>query len=233
MPPYTTTTILAALAGAAGVSAHGYVNQIIIDGQQYVGYNPTIAPWQAEHDSIGWQNWATDTGFVPSSSMQDPDIIYHLDAKNAPLTATSHHGPVVDYLANCHGDCTTVDKTLLKFFKIAEMGQLELGPGGGATGYWASDKFIGDGAAWKVTIPDSIAPGSYVLRHEQIALHHCYAEGLTQMYPQCINLVITGGGSDNPEGVLGTELYSSDDPGIFYNIYNDETNPVYQIPGPE
>lgn len=53
------------------------------------------------------------------------------------------------------------------------------------------------------------------------------------MYPQCINLKVTGGGSDNPEGTLGTELYTSTDPGILYNIYNDETSPVYQIPGPE
>lgn len=53
------------------------------------------------------------------------------------------------------------------------------------------------------------------------------------MYPQCINLEITGSGSDKPESTLGTELYDSKDPGIMYNIYNDESNPTYPIPGPE
>lgn len=89
------------------------------------------------------------------------------------------------------------------------------------------------GSSWKVTIPDSIAPGNYVLRHEQIALHSAYNEGDTQFYPQCVNLEVTGSGSDNPEGVLGTALYNSKDPGVLYNIYNDEENPTYIIPGPE
>lgn len=155
------SSILAAVAGAVSVSAHGYVDQIIIDGESYTGYNPTNAPWEPEQDSIGWQNWATDTGFVPSSSLQEPDIVCHLNSTNAPKSATvaagteitlqwtewprSHHGPVIDYLANCNGDCSTVDKTELKFFKIAELGQLELGAGAGETGYWASDQFIDGG----------------------------------------------------------------------------------------
>lgn len=155
------STVLAALAGAATVSAHGYVSQILIDGQSYTGFNPANAPWDPEQGSIGWANWATDLGFVPSSALQNPNIVCHIDGKNALKTAKvtagseitlqwsawpeSHHGPVVDYMANCNGDCTTVDKTTLKFFKIAEMGQLELGVGGGTPGYWASDKFIADG----------------------------------------------------------------------------------------
>jgi hypothetical protein len=160
--PSKTSILGVALAGAiSSVSAHGYVDKITIGGESYTGYNPTNAPWEPEQDSIGWQNWATDTGFVSSSALQDPDIICHLDAKNAPKSAkvaagseitlqwtewpSSHHGPVIDYLANCNGDCSSVDKKQLRFFKIAEEGQLELGPGGGETGYWASDKFIDAG----------------------------------------------------------------------------------------
>ena len=163
-------TFIAALASAAAVNAHGFVSDIIVNGQSNTGYNPTNAPWVPEQDSAGWANWATDTGFVPSSSLQDPDIICHLDAKNAPKSIEvaagteitlqwtewprSHHGPVVDYLAKCDGECETVDKTSLKFFKFAEMGQIELGPGGGETGYWASDKFIDDGMFTTVRAED-------------------------------------------------------------------------------
>jgi cellulase len=241
-------SFLTLLAGAATVAAHGYIAEIIIDGQSYTGYDPTSAPWVPDQDSIGWKNWATDTGYVPVSQLQDPNIICHLDSGNAPRTATvaagseitlnwtdwprSHHGPVIDYLANCNGDCTTVDKTQLRFFKIAELGQLELGAGAGETGYWASDEFIDAGSVWKVSIPSNIAPGNYVLRHEQIALHEGTQAGGAQFYPQCINLEITGGGSENPEGVPGTELYKATDPGVQYNIYNDETGPSYPIPGP-
>ena len=232
----------------ASVSAHGYVEEIIIDGQSNVGYNPTIAPWEAVQDSIGWQNWATDTGFVSSANLQSPDIICHLNSSNAIKSTTvsagsvvemqwtgwadSHHGPVVDYLADCGGDCTTVGKTTLEWFKIAELGQIELGPGGGTAGYWASDKLFETDFIWSITIPESIKPGNYVLRHEIFGLHGAYEEGGAQFYPQCVNLQITGEGSDSPQGTIGTELYKSDDPGVLYDIYSDQDNPTYIIPGP-
>jgi hypothetical protein len=34
-------------------------------------------------------------------------------------------GPVITYLASCNGDCTTVDKTTLEFFKIEEEGLID------------------------------------------------------------------------------------------------------------
>jgi lytic cellulose monooxygenase (C1-hydroxylating) len=242
------SSLIAFLAGAATAAAHGYINNIIIDGQSYVGYNPTIAPWTPDQDSIGWKNWATNTGYVPFTSLQSSDIICHLDSGNAPRTATvaagseimlgwtdwprSHHGPVIDYLARCNnGDCTTADKTQLRFFKVAQKGQISLGEGGGKTGYWASDEFIDAGSDWIVKIPSDIAPGSYVLRHEQIALHEGSQAGGAQFYPQCINLEITGGGSKTPSGVPATQLYTADHSGVHYN-YNDETSSSYQIPGP-
>lgn len=83
-----------------------------------------------------------------------------------------------------------------------------------------------------MTIPASIAPGNYILRHEIIALHGAYDVGGAQFYPQCINLEITGSGSSVPSGVVASSLYTPDEPGVHYNIYNDETSPSYPIPGP-
>lgn len=239
---------LAILAGAVSVSAHGYVSEVNIDGTIYGGFNPAAAPYGPQPDSISWANGASDLGFVQSSSVQDADIICHLDATNGKLTAPvaagstievtwnqwpdSHHGPIIDYLADCSGDCLTVDKTSLEWFKIAELGQLELGTGGGTPGYWATDRLMDDGLTWAITIPEGIKAGNYVLRHEIIALHGGGAEGGTQMYPQCMNLEITGDGTKSPEGVVGTDMYTPTDPGILYNIYNDEMNPTYVIPGP-
>jgi cellulase len=67
----------------------------------------------------------------------------------------------MSYLAACNGDCTTVDKTILKRFKIAEMGQLTYGTGGGKAGTWADDKLRAVGGAWSVKIPASIKAGTY------------------------------------------------------------------------
>lgn len=40
--------LLAALAGATAVSAHGYVITVNAGGQEYKGYNPSIAEWEPD-----------------------------------------------------------------------------------------------------------------------------------------------------------------------------------------
>lgn len=136
-------------------------------------------------------------------------------------------GPVIDYLANCNGDCSSVDKTALRFFKIDEAGILD---GADQSGTWATDKLISNNNSWAVTVPESIAPGNYVLRHEIIALHSAGDQGGAQNYPQCLNLEVTGGRSEKPKGTPGMELYTPKDDGILFNIYQQIDE--YPIPGP-
>lgn len=57
-----------------------------------------------------------------------------------------------------------------------------------------------------------------------------------QNYPQCVNIEVTGSGSTDPcedgaECVAGTELYTSTDEGIAYDIYGGDIS-SYPIPGP-
>lgn len=143
----------------------------------------------------------------------------------------SHHGPVIDYLAKCSGDCTDADKESLSFFKLAEVGIIDA-----SSDEWASDKLIADGNQWTVNIPESLAPGNYVLRHEIIALHSGGQENGAQAYPQCINIEVTGSGVADPcssgaDCVAGTSLYTASDEGILYDIYSGD-NSAYPIPGP-
>jgi cellulase len=139
---------------------------------------------------------------------------------------SSHHGPVIDYLARCAGDdCTSESAGDLSFFKIDEKGLNDA-----ATQSWASDDLIADGNAWTVTVPKDIAPGQYVLRHEIIALHSAQDANGAQSYPQCISIEVTGSGTAEPEAVAATKLYTPTDPGISLSIYNDLTS--YEIPGP-
>jgi endoglucanase len=76
----------------------------------------------------------------------------------------THHGPVIDYLANCGpAGCETVDKTSLEFFKIDGVGLVDDTT---VPGTWGDDQLIAQGSSWMVEIPPTIAPGYYVLRHE-------------------------------------------------------------------
>ena len=145
-----------------------------------------------------------------------------------------HHGPIINYLASCNGSCTDMDKTQLKFVKIAGEGLLQK-PGSDAQpapppGYWATDRMIEDTATWTLQVPRHFAPGKYILRHEIIALQVAYAMPGAQHYPQCFNLEITGDGDQQPIGTPANQLYNEDDPGIHIDIREPVNN--YTVPGP-
>jgi lytic cellulose monooxygenase (C1-hydroxylating) len=194
---------------------------------------PTIVAWSTPAD--------LDNGFVPTTSCNGPDIICHKLATpggvEAPIKTgaklefqwtpwpTSHHGPVLDCMANCNGPCETVDKTTLKWFKTGQKGLL----GGGNPGTWATGTLIANNS-WAVTIPPTLKPGNYVIRHEIIALHAAGAPVGAQAYPFCFNLAITGTGTAAPSGISAETFYTPSDPGIFVNIY--QTLSTYIIPGP-
>jgi hypothetical protein len=232
------------LGSAALVAGHGYVSGAVVDGTYYGGYLVDQYAYQDNTpDVIGWSETETDLGFIDGTGYSDPNIICHKDAKPGAIEASvkaggsvelqwtewpeSHHGPVITYLANCNGECTNVDKTTLEFFKIDEGGLIN---DDSVPGTWASDDLISNNNSRTITVPSGIASGNYVLRHEIIALHSAGNTNGAQNYPQCINLKVTGGGSDSPSGVKGTALYKNTDPGISVNIYQSLS--TYEIPGP-
>ncbi|KAI1082166.1 glycoside hydrolase family 61 protein [Whalleya microplaca] len=246
MPVYIAS--VAVLLGALATTAlgHGYVTDYVADGVEEQGFLldyyyarkngqsfPQIAAWYAEN---------LDSGFVAPDASQTDDIICHKNAEPGELTTTVSaggtvkfqwgpkewphpYGPIIDYLAACDGDCSTVDKTKLKWVKIQAKGVDY------DTQLWASGELVANGNTWTTTIPKSIAPGNYVLRHEIIALHGGGSLNGAQSYPQCFNIEITGSGTAKPEGTLGTELYKNTDPGIHFNPYVTVTD--YPMPGPE
>ncbi|KAL8690577.1 MAG: hypothetical protein Q9218_004011 [Villophora microphyllina] len=237
--------LAAALATFTSVSAHGMVQGIVAGGQYYPGYTIGFAYTPNPPPVVGWSiPEDKDTGFVNPGNYSNPDIICHKGATPAALYATvaagetvelqwskwpdSHHGPVIDYLANCNGECTSVDKTKLQFNKIDGEGLIDDSV---VPGNWASDKLLAANNSWTVTIPKTVAPGNYVLRHEIIALHSAQNPDGAQNYPQCINLRVTGSGTDElASGTAGTALYKANDAGILFNIYTKLTS--YPIPGP-
>lgn len=77
---------------------------------------------------------------------------------------------------------------------------------------WASDLLRELGALWKVTIPPTLAPGEYLLRHEILGLHVAGERMGAQFYPSCTQIRVTEGGSTElPEGVALPGAYDPDD----------------------
>ncbi|KAI1775494.1 lytic polysaccharide monooxygenase [Hypoxylon cercidicola] len=248
--------ILALAASATVVLGHGHVRRVIVDGVTYPGYERWATKDQS--NAVTWSFTTEDEGPVPVSSINGPDIICHQNAKNAPSSVQvaagstfqvvrfntiggfEHPGPEMHYLASC-GDagCTEVDKNNLKFFKIYEKGLVQGGMADSPdwnTQKWATTEIHknvqpeGEGFidTYIVNIPANIKPGQYVLRHEVMGLHKAQL-GQAEFYPQCVNLEITGSGSQQPEGMPATEMYHSSDPGVALDIWVDLES--YQIPG--
>ncbi|KAL4817226.1 glycosyl hydrolase family 61-domain-containing protein [Aspergillus spinulosporus] len=233
------------LLGTAGsVVGHGYVTSIKVDGTTYSGYLVDTYYYEPNPPGlIAWSTTATNTGYVAPAAYGSPDIVCHRGAEPGRFSAeispgssvtlywstwpTDHHGPVITYLANCNGDCASVDKTALEFFKIDAGGLID---NSAVPGTWASDELIAANFSWTVTIPPDIASGNYVLRHEIVALHSAANKDGAQNYPQCINLKVAGSGTATPAGTLGTELYKDTDTGIYVDIWNALSS--YIIPGP-
>jgi cellulase len=232
---------IAAILGAvaASVNAHGHLSDIKVDGTDYQAYDPSFQYQTPSPEVIEWScPECLDNGFVDPSMYTDvTKIACHKDAtagaKVAKVAAggtldiqwntwpASHVGPVIDYMAKVD-DATSAKSKDLKFFKIDAAGY--------EGGEWAATKLINNNNTWAVTVPKSIAPGQYVLRHEIIALHSANQENGAQNYPKCINLEVTGSGTETPEGVTADKLYTPTDPGIKVNVYGDASN--YQMPGP-
>ncbi|KAH7073669.1 glycosyl hydrolase family 61-domain-containing protein, partial [Paraphoma chrysanthemicola] len=233
---------VAALIGAlaASVKAHGHIGLITVAGTPYTAYDPSFQYQNPTPEVIEWSNpEALDNGFVAPSMYTDvTKIACHKDATAGAKVATvkagetidiqwntwpeSHVGPVIDYLAKVD-DATAAKSSELNFFKIDEAGY--------DNGKWAAAKLIANNLTWSVTIPESIASGQYVLRHEIIALHSAGQADGAQNYPKCININVEGSGTETPAGVTADKFYTPTDPGIQVNIYSGDLS-GYKIPGP-
>ncbi|KAF1824700.1 lytic polysaccharide monooxygenase, partial [Dissoconium aciculare CBS 342.82] len=240
----------------ATVNAHGWLSQITIEGQTFPGCEPS---WSIADNgeelldrTASWCAYNQHNDFLDSSAAQNRAMICHngaspgakiLDIKAGAeitfgwLDRFFHHpGPIVTYMARCPGSCADVSAHELKFFKIQEHALIPRNAVTIPLGPWATEKLTEQSGRWALTIPSNIAPGEYVIRHEVIALHHAFVEGDAQHYPMCVNLRVSSTESVDPcaKGAdcrRGTELYRSNDPGIYLDIFDPQITD-YVIPGP-
>ena len=248
------------LLGLGEAHAHSFVNSFVVNGVRYPGFTPVnhdSVPSVNPPILAAWGTDVQDDGWVGELDYAHPDIICHLNARSPNGNVQiepgdfitfqwngwpeSHHGPVMTYMAYCGADadtCMRAEKMELKFFEIDAVGLIDpfatLDEYYSAFGIWATDVLIHTNSTYTVQVPPSLAPGNYVIRHELIALHYALDPGLgPQHYPQCIDVMVSGGGTEVLGGLPGTELYGrpSDEAGLKYDISQDPL-PPYTVPGP-
>ncbi|KAG8880352.1 hypothetical protein FRB97_000889, partial [Tulasnella sp. 331] len=121
-----------------------------------------------------------------------------------------HLGPVIAYMAAVPSALQT-DVTGLKWFKIWEDGFD--GTNWGVTRLYAAK------GLQNFTIPSCIPSGNYFVRAEIIALHAASSYPGAQLYMECAQINVTGGGSASPATVSFPGAYAGTDPGITIDIY--------------
>jgi len=233
-------SFLAPLLAAAYVQAHGFVHQITIDGKAFIGNVPNANPKPsiirqindvspvkgADNPNINCGQHAQNAALVADAN---PGSVVTFDWKGGDLSNWPHNtGPMLTYMASCGSTtCDQFDSRTAKWFKIEETGRK-------SDGNWAQADLMAGGSA-QVTLPSTIAPGNYLIRHEIIALHLGETEGGAEFYPSCAQLKIGGSQTGKPtdsELVSFPGAYSDTDPGIFdKDAYNAKAS--YNFPGPQ
>ncbi|KAI0743933.1 glycoside hydrolase [Daedaleopsis nitida] len=233
---------LATLAlGATQAAGHGGVLSYNIAGQDYNGFVPYNS---ASGQSSIQREWDT---YNPITDPTDALLACNINGaslgsaqKSATVPAGSKvtaywnqwpHvvGPVMVYMANCNGACTSSNPASLSWFKIDQAGLIS---GTLPNGTWGQGELVANNNSWTSTIPASLAPGEYFIRHELLAIH---TSNQPQFYPECAQLIVTGSGSAQPSGSYFTKFpgaYSMSDPGVGIDIYSQPNVSNYTIPGP-
>ncbi|KAJ3775066.1 glycoside hydrolase family 61 protein [Lentinula raphanica] len=222
------------------ISAHGGVLSYKFGDATYQGFVPYNTPVgqtsiQREWDTYNPITDPTDASL--SCNINGATLAEQLSATVAAGTQVTAYwnawphtiGPVMVYMAACPSGCSNADTSTLEFFKIDEAGLIS---GDLVTGLWGMGELVQNNNSWTSTIPASLAPGEYMIRHELLAIH---TSDQPQFYPECAQLIITGSGSSTPSSsylVTFPGAYSASDPGVTIDIYANENETNYTIPGP-
>ncbi|KZT24340.1 lytic polysaccharide monooxygenase [Neolentinus lepideus HHB14362 ss-1] len=235
----TTTVLLSLLAAVPYVSAHGFVSQVVVNGQTYQGNNPggdtspspirqisTISPVKGATNKDMFCGYDAQVASEVATADPGSKVTFTWsggDGQNWPHNT----GPLMTYMGACEG--TTCDKytaTDTKWFKIDEVGKEA-----NDSSTWVQQEIM-NRATYTVTLPSNIEPGDYLIRHEIIALHLATSMGGAEFYPSCTQVRVTGNGNGTPNQTVSFPgAYSDSDPGIYDpNVYDPGSS--YVFPGP-
>ncbi|KAL1702071.1 glycosyl hydrolase family 61-domain-containing protein [Schizophyllum commune] len=128
-------------------------------------------------------------------------------------------GPLISYIALCpQMECRKLKATDAKWAKIDEVSIRD-------DKTWAQED-LANGNPATLTLPEGLAAGAYLLRHEIISLSNASTEGGADFYASCAQIKVEHGGDgavSDGELVGFPGAYSDTDKGILLN---------YPYPGP-
>ncbi|CAE6446573.1 unnamed protein product [Rhizoctonia solani] len=224
---------LFALAIPRGTRAHGFVKTIeILDSGSFSGPKPgATGPNKSPIRGITDQS--------PVKDLQSKDLICGIGATPGSVVASAKPGDTLVYswANDVAEDGNWIHDTgpMMTYFAQVPAGQ-------------TADKFTGEGAQWfktdqvgkknnkwvqgslmtgatfKTKIPETLANGDYLVRHEIIALHTAQDKGGVEFYPSCFQLRIKNSNAGNATVTAAPSLsfpgaYTANDPGLLVNVF--------------
>jgi len=219
----------------SSVSGHGAVTSYLIGGTTYPGYegySPASSPPTIERQWPSYNPILSITDSLMRCNGGTSAALSATLAAGQTVTAiwaqwTHQQGPVMVWMYKCSGAFSACDGSGQGWFKIDQMGMTApplTGTSWGTAVVYAK-------LQWTSTIPASLAPGNYLIRHELLALHQA---DTPQWYAECAQLTITGSGTATPSSsyLASIPAYASaNDPGVMIDIYTS-TATNYTCPGP-
>ncbi|KAF2824369.1 hypothetical protein CC86DRAFT_354362 [Ophiobolus disseminans] len=236
------TAFTTAASLIATASAHGGVDTYTVGSTVYQGWSPYNSA--SGQKSIQRQYPGYDPLLIKDLTSvnircNNPGVLgtgsTGTIAAGAKLTAhwkqwTHKPAAVLVYMAKCPGSCDGFAGAGQIWFKIDHAGLVS---GTQNAGIWAGDAIV-DKLTWTSTIPATLAPGNYLIRHELLALHQA---NNPQFYPECAQFEVTGAGTVAPPAAALVSFpgaYTGKEPGIAFNIDSPDAMKAttYPIPGP-
>jgi len=237
----TASTLVFTLAAALPfAAAHGLLQDMTIDGMFIKGNgvggptNPSAIRHVFSQDPIkgaGNRDINCGAGAQPAALTVDvqPGSEMTFNWRTASGGNWPHNvGPMFTYMASCGTTtCDKFDAINAKWFKIQQSGRKN-------DGNWLQQE-LKDGGVAKAQIPDNLAPGNYLVRHEILALHLATSIGGAEFYAGCAQVRVGGNENGIPQKSTLVSIpgaYKDDDPGIFVpNVF--DVNAKYIVPGPD
>ncbi|MCJ1443996.1 MAG: hypothetical protein MMC23_004496 [Stictis urceolatum] len=229
------SSIVSTLALAAGAAAHGAVTSYQIGSTTYpgyTGYSPSTSPPTIQRQWPDYNPILTVTDAKMRCNGGTSAALNATVAAGSTVTAfwsqwTHQQGPVMVWMYKCAGAFSSCDGSGKSWFKIDQMGLTA--PPLTSTNWGTAQ--VEATLKWTSTVPKSLAPGNYLIRHELLALHQA---NTPQFYPECAQIVVAGSGTAQPSGsyLASIPAYAAQsDPGVTIDIYSS-TATTYTPPGP-
>ncbi|KAF2674429.1 hypothetical protein BT63DRAFT_408618 [Microthyrium microscopicum] len=216
----STSVIASAIALLSAVTEGHYMFQTVKSGSQGGGVYQFVRK-NTNHNSpvvdLGDKDLRCNVGGTSGASTETMPVAAGSTVTFGADTAVYHQGPISFYMTQVP-DAKTADGST-PWFKVKDIGPTFAG----GQAKWDMSK------NYSVKIPSCIAPGDYLLRIQQLAIHN--PGGKPQFYISCAQIKVSGGASTLPKPTVSIPgAFKASDSGYTANIYNNFKS--YTVPGP-